>query len=236
MNNYPYDMPQFRGTDFALSERVSAVMRGVYARMTLGLAVSALMALLGSMTGFVYFMAQHSFVYWGMMIAALGIVFYMSARLTRISSGTAFALFILYAVLMGLSLCPILLIYTGASIAKTFIITAGTFGAMSLYGYTTKQDLTKIGSLLFMALIGLIICSLVNMFWGNNTFDWIISILGVIIFVGLTAWDTQKIRQMAEVMPAASHSHLATIGALSLYLDFLNLFLYLLRIFGSSRD
>lgn len=237
MNNYPYDMPQYGGTDFAQTERVSAVMRGVYGRMTLGLLISAACAMLGYVGGFLEFMATHRFVYLLMSILEIGIVFYMSARLTKISATTAFGCFLTFAVLNGLTLCPIFAIYTGASIAKTFFIAAGTFGAMTIYGYTTNRDLTRIGNILFMALIGLIICSLVNMFWGNSTFDWIISFFGVIIFVGLTAWDTQKIRQLAEVMPAATHSHLASIGALSLYLDFVNLFLYLLRFFGgSSRD
>ncbi len=118
----------------------------------------------------------------------------------------------------------------------TFFITAGTFGAMSIFGYVTKQDLTRWGSMLFMALIGLIICSVINIFTKSSTFDWIISAAGVLIFIGLTAWDTQKIKQMAAVAPLESAGKLATLGALSLYLDFINLFLYLLRFFGNSRD
>lgn len=136
----------------------------------------------------------------------------------------------------GLALFPIFLVYTHVSIAKTFFITAGTFGAMSIYGFFTTKDLTRWGSFLIMALIGLIICAVINMFWANSTFDWIISGLGVLIFVGLTAWDTQKIKQWVATSPFEATGKLATLGALSLYLDFINLFLYLLRFFGNSRD
>ncbi|MDE6535568.1 MAG: Bax inhibitor-1/YccA family protein [Muribaculaceae bacterium] len=236
MNNYPYDMPQYGGTDYSLTQRVSTVMKGVYLRMTLGLLVTAIVALLASSQGFAYYMATHSFVYWGLFIAEIAIVFFLSARISKMSSSSAAALFYLFAVINGLALSTIFLVYTGASLAKTFFITAGTFGGMTVFGYTTKQDLSKIGSLLYMALWGLIIAIVVNWFMHSSTLDWIISIAGVIIFVGLTAWDTQQIKTMAEQLPASSAGHLATLGALSLYLDFINLFIYLLRIFGGSRD
>ncbi len=145
-------------------------------------------------------------------------------------------LFYLFAVVNGLMLFPIFMVYTHTSIAKTFFITAGTFGAMSIFGYTTSQDLTKWGSFLIMALIGLIVVSVVNIFAHSTTLEWIISGAGVLIFIGLTAWDTQQVKRMAAMAPAESTGRLATIGALSLYLDFINLFLYLLRFFGSSRD
>ena len=235
MNNYPYDMPQYAGTDFSLSERVSTVMKGVYLRMTFGLLVTAIVSLLASTQGFTYYMMTHSFVYWGLFIAEIAIVLILSARLTKMSSGAAAALFYVFAVINGLALSSIFLVYTGTSIAKTFFITAGTFGGMTIFGYTTKQDLSKIGSLLYMALWGLIICVIVNMFMHSSTFDWIISIAGVVIFIGLTAWDTQQIKTMAQELPASSAGHLATLGALSLYLDFINLFIYLLRIFGNRR-
>lgn len=236
MNNYPYDMPQYGGSDFSLAQRVSTVMKGVYLRMTFGLLVTAFVALLANMQGFVYFMATYPFIYWGLFIAEIAIVLFLSARLTKMSSLVATALFYLFAVINGLALSSIFVVYTEASIAKTFFITAGTFGGMTVFGYTTKQDLSKMGSILYMALWGLIICLVVNMFAQSSTIDWIISIAGVIIFVGLTAWDTQQIKTMAEQLPASSAGHLATIGALNLYLDFINLFLYLLRFFGSSRD
>ncbi|MBP3590000.1 MAG: Bax inhibitor-1/YccA family protein, partial [Muribaculaceae bacterium] len=172
----------------------------------------------------------------GLMLLELGLVIGISAGINKLSNTTASLLFYLFAVVNGAALSPIFIVYTGASLAKTFFITAGTFGAMSVYGYFTKSDLTSIGKILFMALIGLIIASLVNLFMHSSTLDWIISMFGVAIFVGLTAWDTQQIKRMAEEMPEAGVGRLATLGALSLYLDFINLFLYLLRFFGSSRD
>ena len=163
------------------------------------------------------------------------IVFSLSARISKMSSATATLLFYVFAALNGLALAPIFIVYTATSIAKTFFICAGTFGAMSVYGYFTTQDLTKWGNFLFYALIGLIIASVVNIFTHSDTLGWIISCAGVLIFVGLTAWDTQKIKQMAQYAPSSMAGHLATIGALSLYLDFINLFLYLLRFMGRSR-
>ena len=130
----------------------------------------------------------------------------------------------------------ILLVYTASSIAYTFFITAGVFAAMSVYGYFTSNDLSRMGSILFMALIGLIVCSLVNVFVNSSTMDWIISFAGVLIFIGLTAWDTQKIKQMTQYADQSMAGKIATLGALNLYLDFVNLFLYLLRFFGDSRD
>ncbi len=216
---------------------VSSAMKQVYLKMTIGLLVTALVsyACAGSET-YKMFMFQHSWAMFALMIAEIALVISISAGINKLSSATATLLFYLFAVVNGLMLAPIFLVYTGASIAKTFFITAGTFGAMSIYGYTTNQDLSKVGNILYMALIGLVIASVVNIFFSNSTLDWIISFAGVIIFVGLTAWDTQKIKQMAMTMPSDQVGRLATIGALSLYLDFINLFLYLLRFFGSSRD
>lgn len=235
-SNYPFDMPQYGGQDFALANRVSTIMKNVYVRMTLGLLVTAVTAMLAFNEGFVTFMINHSWIYWGLFIAEFGIVIGVSAGISKMKASSAAALFYLFAIINGLALSMIFAAYSPGSIAKTFFITAGTFGAMSVFGYTTKQDLTKFGSFLFMALIGLIIASVVNIFWNNGTMGWIISFAGVIIFVGLTAWDTQQVKRMAEIMPAAAAGHIATLGALSLYLDFINLFLYLLRFFGNSRD
>ncbi len=187
MQDYPYNMPQYGGTDFAVGARISTVMKSVYLRMTFGLLVTAIVALLGFSRGFLQFMLTHSIVYWGLFIAEIAIVLVISTRITKMQSSTATALFYLFAIVNGLALCPIFAIYTGASIAKTFFICAGTFGAMSVYGYTTKSDLSKMGTLLIMALFGLIICSIVNIFWANSTFEWIISFVGVAIFIGLTA-------------------------------------------------
>ncbi len=171
----------------------------------------------------------------GLVIVEFGLLFGISGAINKLSSTVATLLFLLFSAVNGLTLFPIFEIYTQTSIYKTFFITAGVFGAMSVYGLFTTQNLAKWGSILFMALIGLIICSLVNIFLHSDTMGWIISGAGVLIFVGLTAWDTQQIRNMAAMAPAESAGRLATIGALNLYLDFLNLFLFLLRIFGNRE-
>lgn len=216
---------------------VSNVMKRVYLTMTLGLLITAFTSLFcASSYSVISFFVQNSWAMWVLVIAELGIVFGVSAGINRLSTGTAMALFILFAVINGLMLFPIFYAYTGESIAKTFFITAGTFGAMTIYGYCTNRDLSRWGSILFMALIGLIIASLVNIFVGSDTMGWIISIVGVLIFVGLTAWDTQQIKTMALTAPGAAAGRLAVLGALTLYLDFINMFLYLLRFFGDSRD
>ncbi len=232
--------PPYNGYHSSQSEAVqttSAVMKRVYFKMFLGLLVTAFISLFCSTSmSYMAFMATHSWFYWGLFIAELVIVFTLSARLTKMSSVSATLLFYVFAAINGMALAPIFIVYTATSIAKTFFICAGTFGAMSIYGYFTTQDLTKWGNFLIYALFGLIIASVVNIFTKSSGLSWIISIAGVLIFVGLTAWDTQKIKQMAQYTPASYVGHLATIGALSLYLDFINLFLYLLRFFGNSRD
>ncbi len=235
MNNYqPYYSDN---SDQALDTRVSQVMKRVYVKMFLGLLVTAFVSLWCVQTpAVISFFATHSWSMWVLIAVELGMVFAISGGINRLSSSTATLLFFLFAVVNGLMLFPIFFAYTSTSIAKTFFITAGVFGAMSVYGYFTSQDLTKIGSFLIMALFGLIICVVVNMFLKSSTMEWIISFAGVIIFIGLTAWDTQQIKRMALMAPTDTVSKLATLGALSLYLDFINLFLYLLRFFGSSRD
>ena len=176
--------------------------------------------------------------FFGLIIAEFALVFAISGAINRLSLSTATLLFILYSVINGATLSTIFFAFSVATIGKVFFITAGTFGAMALVGYTTKTDLTSMGKLLFMALLGIIIASVVNMFVGSSGLDLILSYVGVLVFVGLTAYDTQKIKQMCQSAPDAGEStqKLALIGALSLYLDFINLFLYLLRIFGNNRD
>ena len=215
----------------------TGAMKRVYLKMTLGLIVTALVALwCTSSPAFWNFLAANNWAIWGLFIGELILVFAISAGINKMSTMTASLLFYLFAAINGAALSPIFMVYTAASISKTFFITAGTFGAMSVYGYFTNKDLTKWGSILSMALFGLIIVSLVNIFLRTSGLEWIISAAGVLIFIGLTAWDTQKIKQMAEYTPASEIGRLATIGALNLYLDFINLFLYLLRFFGNSRD
>ncbi len=174
---------------------------------------------------------------WIIMLAPLGFVIWMSIGYYKYSASTLALLFIIYSILMGMSLSFIFLAYTGASIAKTFLITAGMFGTMAVVGYTTKTDLTKFGSILFMGLIGIIIASVVNMFMRSGTLDYIISFLGVLIFTGLTAWDVQKLKRIGSgaVEGAENTRKMTIMGALTLYLDFINLFLFLLRFFGNRR-
>lgn len=226
----------YRNSSSSLTSSISAVMTKVYLKMTLALVVTALVSLWAASGSFLNYYMNHSWLMWVLIIAEFGIVLGVSSKIQSMDTRVATLLFYIFAVINGLMLSPIFMAYTGTSIAKTFFITAGTFGAMSVYGYFTNNDLSKIGSYLFMALIGLIIASVVNIFLHSSGLEWIISIVGVLIFIGLTAWDTQQIKQMAAYAQGDNVSRLATLGALSLYLDFINLFLYLLRFFGSSRD
>lgn len=219
----------------AVGTKVNSAMKLVYVKMTLALVVTAITAWLASTSqGYINFLIGHSWFMWVLIAAELGLVFAISGAVRRLSNAAASGLFYLFAIVNGLMLCTIFLAYSPGCIAKTFFVTAGTFGAMSVFGYTTSQDLSKIGSFLFMALIGLIIASVVNIFMHSSTLDWIVTIAGVLIFIGLTAWDTQQIKAMAQAAPSDAVSKLATLGALSLYLDFINLFLYLLRLFGRN--
>lgn len=181
-------------------------------------------------------MATSRLFFWGLIIAEFGVVIAISGALHKMSSAMASLLFYLYAVLNGVVFSTLFYAFDLTSLAQTFLITAGVFGAMTAYGYFTKNDLSRFGSLMVMALFGLIICTIVNIFIASSTMDWIISFAGVAIFIGLTAWDTQKIKTMLAYDGGMNTSKIATIGALSLYLDFINLFLYLLRFFGSSRE
>jgi len=210
-------------------------MLRVYNYMAGGLALTGLVAYFAASSGLYQSIARTP-LFWIVLLAPLGLVLFLSFRIEKMSLGTAQLSFWVYAALVGLSLAGIFLIYTGASIARVFFITAGTFGAMSLYGYTTKRDLAQFGSFLFMGLIGIVIAGLVNIFIASTALQMTISVIGVIVFVGLTAWDTQRIRALyfqADGEVAAGKK--AIMGALSLYLDFLNLFLMLLQLLGDRR-
>lgn len=216
---------------------LSMVMRKVYGRMFLALVVTALTSLyVASSPAILSVVLGNRAVFFGLMIAELAVVFVVSGMLNKLSTTTATLLFYLYAVLNGVVFSSIFVVYDLGSIAYTFFITAGVFGAMSVYGMVTKNDMTKFGSYCIMGLFGLIIASVVNIFVASSTLDWIISLFGVALFIGLTAWDTQKIKNVAYVTDPSQTGKLATIGALSLYLDFINLFLYLLRIFGGRSN
>mgnify|MGYP000304271736 FL=1 len=215
------------------------LMRKVYLWMTLALMITGITAAgVANSPNILALIYSSQVVMWGIIIAEFGLVIYISARLEKLSLSTATTLFALYSILNGVMLSSIFLLYSTAIISKVFFITAGTFGVTALYGYATKKDLSSLGNILFMALIGLVIATVVNVFMKSAMFDLILSYIGVIIFVGLTAWDSQKIKHMMMVQQDADEraQKLALIGALSLYLDFINLFLYLLRIFGRSND
>lgn len=219
-----------------IDEGLRAYMLGVYNYMTVALGLTGLVAYLTSQSPTLLNAIYGTPLQWVVLLAPLGMVFFMSARINSMSAGAAQISFWIFSGLMGLSLSYIFLAYTGASITRVFFITAGTFAAMSLYGYTTKRDLTGIGSFLIMGLIGLIVASIVNIFMQSTALHWAISVIGVLIFVGLTAYDTQKIRRMySEADGSDVVTRKSIMGALTLYLDFLNLFLMLLRLFGNRN-
>lgn len=216
-------------------------MSSVFTYMTGALTVTGLVAwFIGSDPALLtYLVTETGFTVlgWVVLLAPLLLVFVISGMFQKLSSQSLLALFVLYSLLMGASLSFIFAVYTTASIASVFFITAGTFGVMAVLGYTTSTDLTKFGSILRMALIGIIIAMVVNFFLQSAAFDYIISILGVLIFTGLTAYDTQKLKRIGQGVEYGSEaaSKLAMMGALTLYLDFINLFLFLLRLFGDRR-
>ena len=227
-----------RERELEMSAAFPVLMRKVYVWMTLALVI----------TGFTAYYVAHSeslmlalvtnqILFWGLAIAELALVIGLSAAINRLSLTTATLMFILYSVINGALLSYIFILYTASSISTVFFITAGTFAAMAIVGYTTKTDLSSLGKILLMALIGLIIATVVNIFVKSSGFDMIISYVGVLIFVGLTAYDSQKIKQMLLQAPDAGEGaqKIALLGALSLYLDFINLFIYLLRIFGKRE-
>jgi uncharacterized protein len=244
--------PGYRTDQVAIDAGLRAYMIRVYNYMASGVALTGVMAWLtyqaaggdaiqiagGQITGLTSFGQA---IFSGpltivLLLGTLGLVFFMSYRINRLSVGSALSLFFIYAGLLGLALASVFLQYTGASITRVFFISAATFGATSLYGYTTQRDLTGVGSFMFMGLIGIVIASLVNMFLKSSGLDWAISVIGVLVFVGLTAYDTQRIKEMYSVQDDGTVAgRKAVMGALSLYLDFINLFLMLLRIFGDRR-
>lgn len=237
-NNQNVTPPPYYGYGVSEKQQTNAVLKRVYVRMFIGLLVSAFCAMgIASSPALCIAIMTNPIIYWGLFIVLLVMAWVIPSRLTKMSTGAVLASFVIFAALMGVSLSSVFLFYTAGSIVYTFFITAGTFGAMSVYGYFTKSDLSKVGTYCIMALFGLIIASLVNIFLKSSTFEWIISIAGVLIFIGLTAWDTQQVKRLAAAnLDPALADKLATMGAMNLYLDFINLFLFLLRIFGGSRD
>ena len=226
------------GQQLEMSQAFPVLMRKVYVWMTLALAITGMTAYyVATSPTIIGAILSNSVLFYGLIIAEFALVLGLSAAINRLSLFSATLMFILYSVVNGATMSFIFLLYEMTSIATVFFITAGTFGAMAVVGYTTKKDLTSMGRILFMGLIGLVIASLVNIFLKSSGMTLVLSYVGVIIFVGLTAWDSQKIKYMLMQAPDVSEGtqKLALLGALTLYLDFINLFIYLLRIFGKRR-
>lgn len=225
--------------NYASKAAQSTLLRSVYVWMTLALVITGFVSMYVAQSyQLVSFIFGNRLALWGMLIAELAVVFYLSARINSISFTKATVMFIIYSILNGATLASIFLVYTMSSIASTFFVAAGTFGVMALYGYITKSDLTRIGNICLMALIGLIIATLVSMFWQNSMLQMIITYVGVILFVGLTAYDSQKIKRLltADGIEVTEETQkIALLGALTLYLDFINLFLYLLHLLGDRK-
>ena len=235
--------PAWSGTQARTIPSIDAGLRQhmlrVYNYMASGLVLTGIVAYVVANTPSVFNAIFGTPLAWVVMLAPLGFVFFLSLRLDRIKASTAQALFWAFAAVMGLSMATIFVAFTGASVARVFFITAGTFAAMSLYGYTTRRSLANIGSFLFMGLIGIIIASLVNIFVASSALHFAISVIGVIVFVGLTAWDTQSIKEEYYSVQYAGGEvagKTAIMGALRLYLDFINLFIMLLQLLGARRD
>lgn len=241
MNYQDFELKEYASANerqWSVSEAFPVLMRKVYLWMTMALAITGFTAYgVATSPGILQTIYANPAVMWGIIIAELILVVTVSGAINRLSLSVATLLFIVYSVLNGALLSSVFLVYTASSVATVFFITAGTFAAMALIGYTTKTDLSSMGKILLMALIGMIIATIVNIFVKSTGLELIISYIGVLVFVGLTAYDSQKIKQMLLQAPDASEGaqKVALLGALSLYLDFINLFLYLLRIFG-RRD
>lgn len=227
----------FTATGAAAAERVTAFLRKVYGWMFVGLGLTGAVAVgVASSPTLTEAIRSNRILFFGLILAELGMVFYLSARVDKLAPSTASALFLVYSALNGATLSFIFLVFTGTSIATTFFVTAGMFGALALYGTTTKRSLAGVGQFVFMGLIGLILASIVGLFWHNQSLQFAISVVGVIVFTGLTAWDAQRLKAMALSVPEGRVGSYAVVGALSLYLDFINLFLFLLRFLGNRRD
>ena len=219
------------------SARIATFLRGVYWWMFGGLAVTAVVALaVASSPAAVSTLVGNKVLFFGLIIAQLGLVVYLSARVAKLAPATAGTLFLAYSALTGVTFSLILLAYTGASVANAFFITAGMFGALAVYGSVTKRDLTGMGRFMFMGLVGLVIASVVGIFWQNDAMQFVMGVVGVLVFSGLIAYDTQRLRAMALEVSGEQVGSYAIVGALSLYLDFINLFISLLRLFGDRRN
>jgi FtsH-binding integral membrane protein len=232
-------MTNYTTTSAASSSHVATLFKSLYMQMAAALTITGLTAyFLSGSEAFWNMLATNPSMLWIIFILQIGLVILLSARVFHMSMTAATLLFITYSVITGVTLSSIFLIYDLGTVATSFFVTAGTFLTMSIIGYTTRMDLSKLGNILYMLLIGLVIATIVNIFVASSTLYWITTYAGVVIFTGLIAWDTQKLRTLFIEHGAADEmgNKLALLGALTLYLDFINIFLYLLRIFGNSRD
>lgn len=220
----------------AAGARVAMFLRAVYGWMFLGLAVTAAVAwYVASSPAILSAIVGNRVLFWAILLAPLGLVIFLSARVAKLAPTTAAALFLVYSGLTGVMFAFVLLVYTGQSIANVFLVTSGMFGGLALYGTVTKRDLSGVGQFAMMGLIGVVIASIVSIFWRNDLLQFVLSVCGVVVFTGLTAWDANRLRAMALALPEGKTGSYAVVGALSLYLDFINLFLFLLRLFGRRR-
>jgi len=217
--------------------RITAFLSKVYGWMFLGLLVTTGTAFaVASSPALIETLVRNRGLFWILLFGQLGLVFYLSARVNKMSPVTAATLFMIYSATVGITTSVILLVYTGSSLFATFMVTAGMFGALALFGTFTKRSLAGVGQFAFMGLIGLIIAMIIGLFWQNDALQFVISIVGVIVFTGLTAWDAQRLKHMAVALPDGRVGAYAVVGALSLYLDFINLFFFLLRFMGGRRN
>lgn len=229
-NEQPYTLA---GADV----RITSFLSKVYGWMFLGLLVTAGTAfVVASSPLLIETLILNRILFWGLVFGQLGLVFYLSARVEKMSPVTAATLFMIYSAMVGITTSVVLLLYTGASLFATFMVTAGMFGGLALFGTFTKRSLAGIGQFAFMGLFGLIIAMIVGLFWQNDALQFVISVVGVIVFTGLTAWDAQRLKHMAVALPDGRVGAYAVVGALSLYLDFINLFFFLLRFMGGRKD
>ena len=229
--------PPALATDASIAgARVSTFLRAVYGWMFVGLAVTAAVAwYVASSPAILSAIAGNRVLFWAVLLAPLGLVIFLSARVAKLAPATAASLFVLYSALTGVMFAFILLAYTGQSVANVFLVSAGAFGGLALYGTVTKRDLSGVGQFAMMGLIGVVIASIVSIFWHNDMLQFVLSVCGVVVFTGLTAWDANRLKAMALQLPDGRTGSYAVVGALSLYLDFINLFLFLLRLFGRRR-
>jgi uncharacterized protein len=217
-------------------ERLAGFLRGVYGWMAGGLAITAFTAwAIAGSPSVLHAIAGNQFVFWALFIAQIGIVLTLSARVNTLAPSTASMLFVVYAALTGVTLSFLLLLYTGESVFSTFVVTAGTFGALALYGTVTRRSLSGLGQMMFMGLVGLVLATVVGFFWHSDALQFVISVVGVFVFAGLTVYDAQRLKGLAYAHDGSTGAS-TIVGALALYLDFINLFLFLLRFMGNRRN